>query len=213
MLILTPSPPFPFLKLPSELRNTVYKMLLGSDQPLRITGGRFGNFGKHGAAILGVNRQIHNEAGSILYGSNEFIFSSSTVAEEFFHAVSETRKLITKVNVETYFASSSINMFNALVKYPQIAEINLIGDINSSYDEKKLARTMFCHARQFLTAVANRKKAKLAGLDIISFRAATVFSRNHGWPPSARKYTQAEYEAFMGALRARAERQIKIKAE
>lgn len=210
-MLLAQSAPFPFLKLPSELRNTVYKMLLVSDKPLRVTRGKPGPkryCGNHGAALLRVNRQIHDEAGSILYGCNEFIFHSSTAVHDFFDRVSPTRKLVTKVNIQNYFLSSHNNMFNALVKYPQIAEINFIGDIKYSYDQDRLARTIVCNARQFLTAVSNSKKTKLAGLDILSFRAATLHTNATALGSAWRKYTRIEYEAFMDAIRARTERLI-----
>jgi hypothetical protein len=60
----------PFLRIPVELRLYIYRHLLVS--PITIGEPRPRDFGKIHPGILRTNRQIHNEARSILYAENTF---------------------------------------------------------------------------------------------------------------------------------------------
>jgi hypothetical protein len=71
--------PFPFLNLPGELRNKIYRLLLCNKKTLGTAPG-YSDFrykwsgadpGPH-CAILRVNRQLYQEGRSILYGENTF---------------------------------------------------------------------------------------------------------------------------------------------
>ncbi|KAI9754526.1 MAG: hypothetical protein M1815_005558 [Lichina confinis] len=95
----TPKPPqppsktcFPFLRLPAEIRNAIYRLVFVRPGTLQVlpTAGRYGprhwlRHVKPGEpcsnlpveiypALLLVNRQIHCEAASIFYGENRFSF-------------------------------------------------------------------------------------------------------------------------------------------
>ncbi|KAI9707621.1 MAG: hypothetical protein M1836_000582 [Candelina mexicana] len=59
---------FPFLRLPPELRNKVYRCLLVSTKTFTV-GLRFGSFD---TSLLSVNKQIHEEASGIFYEENIF---------------------------------------------------------------------------------------------------------------------------------------------
>ncbi|MCJ1407501.1 hypothetical protein MMC19_001572 [Ptychographa xylographoides] len=87
---------FPFLQLPGELRNEIYRMLLHarytlvSLQPLQ-------RFGMH-PAILRVSRQLYEEAKGILYHENKFVafHLQKTAAVQyhgFFHKVAALKRL------------------------------------------------------------------------------------------------------------------------
>ncbi|KAF7190882.1 hypothetical protein HII31_08041 [Pseudocercospora fuligena] len=56
-----PPPPFPFLSLPSEMRNDVYKILLTHDKAADL---------RAEPAILRANRQIHDEASGFIYSES-----------------------------------------------------------------------------------------------------------------------------------------------
>lgn len=66
----------PFLLLPAELRNIVYRLLLRTDQELGsiIYGPGIRRFTTSVTNILLLKRQIHDEAASILYGQNVFLY-------------------------------------------------------------------------------------------------------------------------------------------
>lgn len=61
-----------FLDLPGELRNEIYKLLLVS-QTAFISVHRPHSQETIAGNILRVNKQIYNEASSVLYGGNTFI--------------------------------------------------------------------------------------------------------------------------------------------
>ena len=71
-------PPFPFLSLPSELRNNIYRLLLTSSSPeiasspnILLTRTSNALLNIHPALLL-TCRQINAEATSILYAENRF---------------------------------------------------------------------------------------------------------------------------------------------
>lgn len=59
-----PGKPFPFLRLPAELRNTIYKMAVVSEDPIEITTPQ--------PAIAVVCRQLRNESLTLFYKENAF---------------------------------------------------------------------------------------------------------------------------------------------
>ncbi len=73
--------PFPFLRLPREIRDVIYGYCLRADNVVKIRPQRR-FIGKHGAnpfkpptsGLVGVNRQIYREAVEIMYSSNVFYF-------------------------------------------------------------------------------------------------------------------------------------------
>ena len=60
-----PSHPFPFQTLPSELRNSIYKMLVILERPIKIDTVQ--------PAITRVCRQLRAESLPIFYGNNIFL--------------------------------------------------------------------------------------------------------------------------------------------
>ncbi|KAJ5191499.1 uncharacterized protein N7498_010484 [Penicillium cinerascens] len=64
--------PTNFLTLPGEIRNKIYKYSLVRDRNINLW--RMGTYRDIAAGLLRVNRMIHHEARSILYGCNRFNF-------------------------------------------------------------------------------------------------------------------------------------------
>ncbi|KAJ4292030.1 hypothetical protein N0V90_009929 [Kalmusia sp. IMI 367209] len=87
-----PSGAFPFLRLPSEIRNMVYRELLLSAYPfimhLRIAFW-YENGKRPYPAILQTNKQIHDEAAAVLYGENTWF---SSAGNSFFPWADEYRQ-------------------------------------------------------------------------------------------------------------------------
>ena len=67
------TPSFPFLRLPAELRNKIYSLVLTTERPILVsTPRRFK--AKSMLALLSVCKQIRDEAREMFYAGNEFIF-------------------------------------------------------------------------------------------------------------------------------------------
>ncbi|KAM0270860.1 hypothetical protein ACHAQH_009286 [Verticillium albo-atrum] len=79
-----------FLNLPSELRVIIYEVLLSSED--LISPNAFYLRAKYTPALLRLNKTIHREASSVLYGQNCFDFSDSdpSEAESFFEQIGTT---------------------------------------------------------------------------------------------------------------------------
>lgn len=60
----------PLFKLPAELRNTVYRLVLTGEGPLTVKKDEIGNL----MALLRTCKQTREEASSIFYSENRFIF-------------------------------------------------------------------------------------------------------------------------------------------
>ncbi|EXJ93798.1 hypothetical protein A1O1_02191 [Capronia coronata CBS 617.96] len=65
---LPPGKPFPFLELPAEIRNRIYRLVLFSKPGYRGADGRK----KSRTSILAVSKKVHQEASYILYSSLSF---------------------------------------------------------------------------------------------------------------------------------------------
>ena len=71
------------LNLPSELRNTVYALVLLDPNEKNFT--KYEHKKPREPALLHVNRQIRNEASGIFWGGNTFCFVQSPKAELWLH--------------------------------------------------------------------------------------------------------------------------------
>lgn len=69
----------PFLRLPTELRNRIYELLLISPDPPQLPGGRK-NYFSSSPQILCTCRQICVEATGILYGENVAILQVDDIS-------------------------------------------------------------------------------------------------------------------------------------
>jgi hypothetical protein len=67
----TPSPYFPFLDLPGELRNAVYESLLGPGDARQDMGDGYTKY-QYDLALFRVNRQVYREARKIFKQLNVF---------------------------------------------------------------------------------------------------------------------------------------------
>ncbi|OAG03908.1 uncharacterized protein CC84DRAFT_1166063 [Paraphaeosphaeria sporulosa] len=88
-VIKAPPGPCRFLGLPREIRDLIYRELLLNTHPMIVHLRRVHRFeasAKPHPAILGTNKQIHDEAASILYGENTW-FSAAPV--KFFYWADE----------------------------------------------------------------------------------------------------------------------------
>ncbi|KAI9668111.1 MAG: hypothetical protein M1821_000931 [Bathelium mastoideum] len=104
VLIMKPAPPFPFLKLPVEIRLAIYGGVLGHEKRISIdsvNGGFYANkfHGKHRLAILSVNKQIQAEALPELYRGRTFCFGDPSSLAKFFHRSGVSAKRVEAIDL------------------------------------------------------------------------------------------------------------------
>lgn len=111
-------PPFPFLKLPPEIRVMIYKMLLCDERAICIgysrgklqgsLGPEPGNIGgwtplpRGYTNLLRVNNSIFHESANILYGFNTFRVTWPRILCEFLKAIFTSRRLLRYVEFFGY---------------------------------------------------------------------------------------------------------------
>ncbi|KAK0102659.1 hypothetical protein ONS95_006263 [Cadophora gregata] len=122
-----------FEKLPSELRNRIYKIVLKHKGPIKIidprkAGARLSTF----AAILATNKTIHSEAKGYLYSLNTFTFGRQESLDAFIDLVAkEYRLFITSIDLIvnplrcSYTSSSGLatEYFHSMVQAEQLANL------------------------------------------------------------------------------------------
>ncbi|KAK5688340.1 hypothetical protein LTS10_000318 [Elasticomyces elasticus] len=115
--------PFPFERLPAELRVQIYEYHLIRDIPVHIItrsphnrpkmvavtypeerynapGPRATYLGKHGAALLRTNRNTYNETVALLYAHNTFVFHEPGLIKDFSKTAKSGVPLICKVTFQ-----------------------------------------------------------------------------------------------------------------
>ncbi|KAF2669891.1 hypothetical protein BT63DRAFT_454073 [Microthyrium microscopicum] len=69
--------PFPFMKLPAEIRNMIYRYLFTTSKICYLNSSGFCTFG--GINFLQTSKTIHQEATYVLYSQNRFTFSEPCI--------------------------------------------------------------------------------------------------------------------------------------
>lgn len=99
------SGPFPFDRLPLELRQNIYKLLFPSDNPINISA----KYKKHNKeewynsprnySILLVNRAIGAEVKEFLYRPQHFVFNGTTTLMSWLNTIGSCRKFLSRLTV------------------------------------------------------------------------------------------------------------------
>lgn len=147
-MVPVPSQTFPFLDLPPEIRNMVYKLVLTrEDHDIVVRGvmekslradwinnktGRYGIAGElsPNTNLLSVCRQMHVESGTIFYGSNRFHIKHTRALCSFLDKIGILRKriqylTITKLTDTAYFPARTMDAGNLLAKAKELKHIQV----------------------------------------------------------------------------------------
>ena len=99
---------FPFLNLPGEIRNEIYRYSLTQEPAIKIKANEAGKVSRDSrtkgqkplnSSLLLVNRQISNEAGHILYTENNFHGYTAGSLADFAHAIGSNASLIRTITM------------------------------------------------------------------------------------------------------------------
>ncbi|PSK56822.1 hypothetical protein B9Z65_6446 [Elsinoe australis] len=125
---------FPLLQLPPELRQMIFREVLVSKHLIHIAGACFA---KHGlwlcsgnpglnSALLTVNKQIQEEATSMLYSLNAFCFHDTRVAVKFIKHIGTSAQFLRRIGIEGRWYASHGKELMALLSRMSIREFVLL---------------------------------------------------------------------------------------
>ncbi|KAF2836419.1 hypothetical protein M501DRAFT_1018778 [Patellaria atrata CBS 101060] len=185
----------PFLKLPAEIRNMIYELVLV------VPGGMFFGVGGRGSNIsngavrkkrnndgrkknqkkgidipsiepglLRVNRQIYEEAHKIVVSQNVFNFTSSTVVSNFLAINTPVKSYITHIHITSYVNSTGPAFWSLLANCRNITRVVFHYSAFAFYgdDGCKAAKAIFKDGGVYFKAAYRRTNDKLAGLEVIN---------------------------------------------
>jgi hypothetical protein len=191
------------MKLPGEIRNMIYDFCLVPDNysfqimsflqespKVYITRAYFGKICK---GVLFMNKQIHREAASRLYG-HTFQFEQARDVLLFMKAIGKHAVYLRKVEYTPSFRDESYEIHLAISAFAaakSLEKLVIRGFRCRRYDSpevvgKLLATKIFQHASHWFTMVARAKGSPTAGLDIIDFhpRDLEPFRRTRRFYPA-----------------------------
>ncbi|KAG9745395.1 hypothetical protein KCU73_g7895, partial [Aureobasidium melanogenum] len=181
-IVVKPSAPFPFMKLPAHLRARILKLnLTPTTNKGRIefqTEAKSGNVKakdylkefKHRAAVAILNKELAVEARSILYGT-KLRFDNTTTLLNFLSMVGDdARKAMSTITITSYIKATAMPCMNMLADCRNLQKITIIGGVGVNSTPQKAAKNFFTESGRLLQAIVNAADGdKDAALDVVNF--------------------------------------------
>ncbi|KAF2157911.1 hypothetical protein K461DRAFT_317932 [Myriangium duriaei CBS 260.36] len=159
-----PTDVFPLLRLPPELRMTVYEYVLYPDEICSIYSvwGKKGSrnpvkaYRKPNMALTSFCRQIREESIPIFFSTNIFKFNTTLAASEFFRVIRHKTQYIRRMGIlDEWFVGSGTKMMKQLIQAKNLKCLQILG----SPDYDKIVRSMepwtkkrtFLHLKEILS--------------------------------------------------------------
>lgn len=211
-IIVKQSSPFPFLKLPPNIRAKVYGYLLREVRKdkdavdVRIKQFKktayspdyLGN--KNNFAIMATCKEILAEAAPIAY-AQPFRFPGTQVVTTFMLQTEMFRKYLVDIRSDSYHSNTGRSMFLLLRNCPSLKKLTF-AHISSNEAPKTAIKNMHNDAGPFLKNVDRKDPAK--GLEILQFeRSAFHYRRKtEEGNKDVVQWDQVDFDEFMKGLRA-----------
>ncbi|KAG9851816.1 hypothetical protein KCU98_g7162, partial [Aureobasidium melanogenum] len=181
-IVVKPSAPFPFMKLPAHLRARILKLnLTPTTNKGRIefqTETKSGNVKakdylkefKHRAAIAILNKELAVEARSILYAS-KLRFDNTTTLLNFLSMVGDdARKAMSTIIIANYLKTTAMPCMNMLADCRNLKKITIVGGVGVNSNPQKAAKNFFTESGRLLQAIVNAADGdKDAALNVVNF--------------------------------------------
>ncbi|KAI4850078.1 hypothetical protein E4T44_02957 [Aureobasidium sp. EXF-8845] len=181
-IIIKPSAPFPFLKLPAHLRTRILKLNLtpttNKGRLEFVTEGKSGfvkakdyiKEAKHRTALATLNKQIATEACIILYAFR-LRFDTTTTALNFVSMIGdEARKAMLAITIVSYVKGTAMPCMNLLTECRNLERISIIGGIGTNTTPQKAAKSFFTEAGRLLQTIVHTSGGdKDAALNVVTF--------------------------------------------
>ncbi|KAI4729585.1 hypothetical protein E4T49_02704 [Aureobasidium sp. EXF-10728] len=189
-IIVKPSAPFPFMKLPKDVRTRILSLNLEPTTKGRIdivTESKSGNVKtkdyskefkedghcnhvKHRVAVTQLNKEIALEARQILY-SYKLRFDSTTTLLNFLSLVGEEpRKAMLTISIVNYIKATAMPCMNMLADCRNLKKIFIVGGVGTNSKPEKAAKSFFTESGRLLQALVHAANGnKDAALNIVTF--------------------------------------------
>ncbi|KAK4550057.1 hypothetical protein LTR36_003024 [Oleoguttula mirabilis] len=181
-IIIRPAKAFPFLKIPKELRARIYgfyfaqKGVVGESIVLdgkrankEIYAKTYADGSKNRVGLLGVNKELHNEAIPIFYAHTLKFESTSTLLDFLSQIPTSVRPLLHSLEIKTYIKTTSRNAMHFLSEARNLSRLRIEQGVFSEGDPNKAAKVFYADAYKFLEAIGAAKGIKDAGVDVLDF--------------------------------------------
>lgn len=174
-LVLVPAGSFRLLDLPVEIRQIIYSFLVTREKPIKLkryqtrlvqqsfTHGTAKSTGwdieskkwtireKHLLGVSGVNKQIHNEAAEMLYGTNRFIFEDPQTFSLLAKLSGTSIRHLRHVHIEIPRGGTGIHLSAALNLLKNCASLRSLRIPHSAYCT---AENSYSHRSKAIVSVA-----------------------------------------------------------
>ncbi|CAD0114303.1 unnamed protein product [Aureobasidium uvarum] len=189
-IIIKPSAPFPFMKLPKILRTRILSLNLAPTTKGRIeivTESKSGSVktkdyskefkedahcthAKHRVAIAQLNKEIAVEARQILY-SYKLRFDSTTTLLNFLSLVGEeARKAMSTIAIVSYIKATAMPCMNMLADCRNLEKVVIVGGVGTNSTPQKTAKSFFTESGRLLQTLVHAADGnKDAALNIVTF--------------------------------------------
>ncbi|KAF2869841.1 hypothetical protein BDV95DRAFT_89008 [Massariosphaeria phaeospora] len=217
--------PFPFTKLPAEIRNMIYEYSVVANEKIRIVGhkdtkGRmiakrtFGYLGPRNdinLSLLRVSRQVREECTPVLYAKNRFCFEQASSMTLFMAQHATRLSDLRHVTIGFRCAHASTTSFAAFSSLAHTTNLQSI-TLDSWYfgsdwaDPIALAEKFYLAACVWMEAVGLRKGEKKAALKmirlgpILSKKPAQYLGPDGRYHESRLGHSEEEQAEFFRAL-------------
>ncbi|KAG9562187.1 hypothetical protein KCU71_g4761, partial [Aureobasidium melanogenum] len=189
-VILKPSAPFPFMKLPAHTRKRILALNLAPATKGRIEfttdnksgsvkakeyskefkDNEFCTHSKHRAAVAILNKELAVEARQILYNFRLRFDTTTTLLNFLSQIGDDARKAMSTITITNYIKSTAMPCMNMLADCRNLKKITIIGGVGVNSTPQKAAKNFFTESGRLLQAIVNAADGdKDAALDVVTF--------------------------------------------